>query len=1366
MINLGLVCGLRRAQGGCPATAVGVAADHVGARTTRPEKRDVSSASSSSSVAVASGNGPGSGDPLSASTHFDDMACKPEQFLAAANTLSQRKQQDQMFKSITTVVTSGNTSTQVPSINNPTSLAEKSPVEKALTDCAEHCNTSPMQLLPTKAIQDIQVLLHSAEELAQPEIIPVQTASSQLPSDINTVILYSSVSLEQCQTATNPEQCGNKNIESSCGTSHSLASPHTPLSLPDVSSSTCHTEDCPRSIHSEAAISTVCGTPKIDSVPDAVGVEHAEDVSQSTLEPHTAELSTLLPDLPKGLSIREWVTPNTKELQINHTTDIPGHISLPHPRIQKSVITLGITIIVLTMLKNPLMLPLVLQQFVTPEEREHHKRTILKKVPAFEKMMRSLCQSDLSESEFWETYFHLLQIHFSQKDAPTQEEDSTVKLVPSRKRRLDARRRAVEALLCVKEIASDDLKDQIRQGIVARVQGWLFVTGCSMYLLQDPTLFEDMLRNTTLTNANNNRSATLKHFNPLFRVEDHVETPIGPQELHTILEMIKQQLPADLYLPFLPDFVSLLLQNLTVEQSYCVAFLSLYKSFVHDFYFPVNKAQFDQLLSHFQLLVNDHLPNTAQKMVELGVKCSDFSELWFSRLFVSTLSSSTLLRVVDCFLSEGKSIILRAGLAVLLLSSSALQTATNASDFISKLQQYARGIQPTEMIQVAFSFTVKSSETASLEANYEITKNPSDLLSDLQLFRLWKLLPSRYQIMEPFVLFSTKRHGYSLSTLYTMCQGFFPLVMLIHTSTGNLLGAYIADELRILVNQFYGCGETFLFSLLPVTAKYEATRNGPNMMLLVEHKLLAVGGGGGKFGLGIDGDLHLCTSSSCTSFCNEPLNQGGVDFYAVHNQRYDDLEDDQPERTKIDKNDMRCDDTTVGIIKMWPLLARNQALAFASARSSNRRRAPDLGGAGHVGDLPLWVVESICRRWVMRVERAVLVRFPPDPSERMASIPAAGVEETGFSVLFSVSYTLGLISRPETIRMTDDSGTAVGWIGPHLAVKITTAGGLVVQNTKFISVSPFKLFEYWQRTEAAACNTKWYVAIQRHFPMEHHDMIVRRVVNGILSEATYIDASAIPGTIRSLRFWNPASEYSSESDLLEVFSTAALAQGSYLFGFHVDLNTAMKNGAIKESDCVAKGNLSLIGVSVEELCHPLCVRTLGPKYYLPFRTVTANLISQHKLLDLSTGTITTWLEDRTGVEVKAVDDTHLGTTTADHSSTSVFDVSELCKPKQGHQNVPCLTHQHPRLPLLSVVAGCGLLVTTSTRLAAVEKRINTGFNRFQMPYRNVTSVHAASHTVTDALTGTELFEMSLARLHQGLLPIAITLFPSRDAKMD
>ncbi|KAK7124397.1 hypothetical protein R3I94_018687 [Phoxinus phoxinus] len=154
---------------------------------------------------------------------------------------------------------------------------------------------------------------------------------------------------------------------------------------------------------------------------------------------------------------------------------------------------------------------------------------------------------------------------------------------------------------------------------------------------------------------------------------------------------------------------------------------------------------------------------------------------------------------------------------------------------------------------------------------------PSDLLQPDQIEKLAKHLPPR-TIGYPWSLaFSTSKHGMSIKSLYrTMQSQDSPVLMVIKDSDGQLFGALASEPFKVS-DGFYGTGETFVFSFSPDLEVFKWS--GDNMFFIKgDMDSLAFGGGGGEFGLWLDGDLYHGRTHSCKTFGN-PMLSKTEDFY-------------------------------------------------------------------------------------------------------------------------------------------------------------------------------------------------------------------------------------------------------------------------------------------------------------------------------------------------------------------------------------------------------------------------------------------------------------------------------------------------------
>uniref|UniRef100_A0A8B9CH27 TLDc domain-containing protein n=1 Tax=Anser brachyrhynchus TaxID=132585 RepID=A0A8B9CH27_9AVES len=146
--------------------------------------------------------------------------------------------------------------------------------------------------------------------------------------------------------------------------------------------------------------------------------------------------------------------------------------------------------------------------------------------------------------------------------------------------------------------------------------------------------------------------------------------------------------------------------------------------------------------------------------------------------------------------------------------------------------------------------------------------------SEPALPQLGPHLPTRLQQQPWRLLYCTARDGFSLRTLYRRAgPPSSPALLLIRDTDAQAFGAFFATTIH-MSNKFYGTGETFLFSFAPELKVFRWTGRN-NFFMKGDVDLLMVGGGSGRFGLWLDGDLHHGGSYPCETFNNESLSSRG-----------------------------------------------------------------------------------------------------------------------------------------------------------------------------------------------------------------------------------------------------------------------------------------------------------------------------------------------------------------------------------------------------------------------------------------------------------------------------------------------------------
>ena len=161
------------------------------------------------------------------------------------------------------------------------------------------------------------------------------------------------------------------------------------------------------------------------------------------------------------------------------------------------------------------------------------------------------------------------------------------------------------------------------------------------------------------------------------------------------------------------------------------------------------------------------------------------------------------------------------------------------------------------------------------------TGNPSGIMTARQFAQLNRWLPARFSILEPTLLFTTAKDGFSLENMMRHVEGNSPLIVVVETTEHNVFGCFVPGQLYTSGEHFYGTGEAFLFTFAPKPTVYEWRKGRNQFFFMVHNKTIAIGGGGQGPGLWIDGELNNGQSHRSATFCNAPLNNGESDFVVL-----------------------------------------------------------------------------------------------------------------------------------------------------------------------------------------------------------------------------------------------------------------------------------------------------------------------------------------------------------------------------------------------------------------------------------------------------------------------------------------------------
>lgn len=456
------------------------------------------------------------------------------------------------------------------------------------------------------------------------------------------------------------------------------------------------------------------------------------------------------------------------------------------------------------------------------------------------------------------------------------------------------------------------LKKLVRQGVLPTLRSdlWTDASGGGDIILNSPRYYEEMIDDMGIQVPSNIPSTIFsgsRDFPP------YILSSGGRKTCLKILYILSHMHPDVHYAPLIPPLASLFLHFM--DEDLCYACLSALMN--------SRRSLLDQSQRAVALMAKtfqDALKSysmSSYKVIKLFVQSSTGEQIpkntvlihdWLTWMF-HYLDFWTLVFIVDSFLVQGPKVLVRVGLIVFSQFAKFIEKEAEGSENLNLedlFKQFAAQmpLRGYRLLQTAFKiFGLSRKQLEKLKSkNMSLLKNEvgdinnttqplsmfavqgSNLLTKQEWELLWFWLPARLQIKKPVCVFTTNTDGCSIRTLYNKCQADDETVLLIKSSAGEIIGAFLntnwgeRDSGRKTL-AYFGTGECFVFRLSPSPVKYpwtglEKKDHGNNDLFMAgDDKCLMVGGGGGNHAIWLDNELCRGRSGQCLTFGNEQLTE-------------------------------------------------------------------------------------------------------------------------------------------------------------------------------------------------------------------------------------------------------------------------------------------------------------------------------------------------------------------------------------------------------------------------------------------------------------------------------------------------------------
>ena len=274
------------------------------------------------------------------------------------------------------------------------------------------------------------------------------------------------------------------------------------------------------------------------------------------------------------------------------------------------------------------------------------------------------------------------------------------------------------------ESKSSKLKERIRKGIAdgLRVYAYQRLLGSIVRQKKEPNLYLSLLNDPKFKNDPVQQEAEAVIIRDLHRtLPNHVffsQGNPGQHQLFNVLKAYSRYDPPVNYCQSMGFIAAVLLIYITEEETFWIL-VSLLKGDRHmmrSLYLPGLPLTM-QYMFIFEKLLTKFDPEMAHYLEENCIPISSFTSKWFMTIFAS-LPFTCMIRIWDCYIYEGPKILFRVALAIMKIGHNVLMSGSDA-DFQENIKIISKNMDPDNLLEVAFKFSLKKSHIEDLCKQYE-----------------------------------------------------------------------------------------------------------------------------------------------------------------------------------------------------------------------------------------------------------------------------------------------------------------------------------------------------------------------------------------------------------------------------------------------------------------------------------------------------------------------------------------------------------------------------------------------------------------------------------------------------------------------
>jgi len=286
----------------------------------------------------------------------------------------------------------------------------------------------------------------------------------------------------------------------------------------------------------------------------------------------------------------------------------------------------------------------------------------------------------------------------------------------------------------------------------------------------------------------------------------------GCRSVQIMLCVLATHHPDISFCPMIVDFIPLLMEVLTEGETYAAMSHIIKRSKIDQWFFTIDARSFAIYRESFVVLLSTKAPLVAKHFKAVGVDVGKLFQSWYSTFFAH-LPEPSILRLMDCFLSEGSKVFYRVAVALLKTHVKTLTNISSAAAVLDTLEHTMLStVNADTLFAMAFALPISREELIKIDKTHQrivtvpnakarifhipyFLPSQSDILSVRALYRVWSWLPDSMQIHNPTLLFASGTHGYSIRTMLE-CVGNRKHVLVIRDTSGHVFGVFMPQPWR------------------------------------------------------------------------------------------------------------------------------------------------------------------------------------------------------------------------------------------------------------------------------------------------------------------------------------------------------------------------------------------------------------------------------------------------------------------------------------------------------------------------------------------------------------------------------------------